>query len=310
MNIAYIITVYHKPNQIVRLIRNLNHEAAHFFVHLDKTKDIRNFKSAFNEIAGFAKVHFLKREDSRWGRWGFTQAMINGLLAIKACPVQFDYVFTLSGQDFPIKPNDYIFSFVEENSGKIFLEHFSMPCIDWNYGGMDRLEHYHFDFLGDEYAYPSKKKLKSFREIFMQQIFKRYFPLPRVYPKKINFFGGSCWFGMPIQTVEYILDYLSQNPDYLRFHKFTYLPDEIFFQTILLNSGRAEIIENIKNQNVTFLEWEGESFVRVFGMEDFSKLASSEKLFARKFDDEAETGFLDFIEEQLLKKIGHSDGGV
>ncbi len=305
MKIAYIITVYHKPEQLVRLVKNLNADQAYFYVHLDKTKDISFFKSSFEEIAKVAKVKFLKREDSRWGRWGFTKAMLNGMEAAAKEKVPFDYIMTLSGQDQPIKSIQYINEFLTINHGKNFIEHFPMPNPEWNFGGMDRVEHYHFDFLGREYSYPPKKKLKSIRDKILNIMFKPVFKLPRVFPKGLLPYGGSCWFCITGSTMNFILEYLQKNPGYLKFQKYTYLADEIFFQTILLNSGNEKVINSIVNENLIHLEWLGERHLIVFKEPDFDKLAQSKKLFARKFDLEQDKVILDLVEQKLLKQNTH-----
>lgn len=300
MKIAYIITVYHKPEQLVRLIRNLNTDYSYFYVHLDSTKDIALFQNSFYEVSRFAKIKFLKRQDSRWGRWGFTKAMINGLIEANKEKDPFDYIITLSGQDQPIKSNNYIEEFFEKNKNKNFIEHFPIPNPEWHYGGLDRLEHFHFDFLGREYAYPPKKKLKSVRDRILTKIYSTYFSLPRKFPAHLKPFGGSCWFCLTGDTIKYILNFLNENPDYMKYHKYTYLADEIFFQTILLNAKDEAILNSIENQNLIYLEWRGERHVVVFNKEDYHKLADSDKLFARKFDLDQDSQILNLVEQKLL----------
>jgi hypothetical protein len=124
--------------------------------------------------------------------------------------------------------------------------------------------------------------------------------LPRKFPEGLRPFGGSCWFCITGDTMKYILTYLKEQPEYMKYHRYTYLPDEIFFQTILLNSKDENIIQNIVNQNVIHIEWEGEKHVVVFKGNDFNQLEASDKLFARKFDLEHDAFILDLVEQKLL----------
>ena len=77
------------------------------------------------------------------------------------------------------------------------------------------------------------------------------------------------------------------------------MPDEIFFQTILLNSPFQRMAVN---DNLRYIEWpnpdSGSPVILCKG--DFGKLISSPKLFARKFDVTVDADVLDLIDQEIL----------
>jgi hypothetical protein len=77
------------------------------------------------------------------------------------------------------------------------------------------------------------------------------------------------------------------------------VPDEIFFQTIILNSSFAR---RAVNDNLRYIEWKDPDAgsPAILRKSDFQKLASSSKLFARKFDMTVDTEVLDFIDREII----------
>jgi hypothetical protein len=90
-----------------------------------------------------------------------------------------------------------------------------------------------------------------------------------------------------------------KNPALVRFFKYVDVPDEIFFQTVLLNSPYRDIIVN---DNLRHIDWKDPTAgsPAVLTRSDFPALAESPKLFARKFDVRVDAGILDMIDERLL----------
>jgi hypothetical protein len=82
------------------------------------------------------------------------------------------------------------------------------------------------------------------------------------------------------------------------------LPDEMFFQTIIMNVTSVEsklVIEN----NLTYLSWESPDApspmtLRSSNLEELKSQDSS--LFARKFDLEEDETILDLIDAEILKE--------
>src|SRR5690606_33204878 len=124
--------------------------------------------------------------------------------------------------DFPIKPIDYIYNYFSNNS-HIYMNYFSIPRVDGRWGADGGLGRY---LLNRKQLPPTIKTL----------------------------FGGSQWWSLPHHAILLIINYITKNPEYLQFYKDTYIPDESFFQTILLN--HKQHLSKITNNNLRLIDWD------------------------------------------------------
>lgn len=289
MKIAYIISAYKYPEQLIRLIDRLNTDRTHFFVHLDKKTDDRIYFYLIDRLKHLSNVRFLERHKCYWGDFGHVNASIKGIKEIFKNNISFDYAVLLTGQDYPIKSNIQIETFFKQNEKKSFMQYFSLPFKVWPEGGLDRIEKWHFNLFNKHLTVPGKRQL----------------------PKGLKPFGGSSYWCLSIECVEYIHDFVINNEDYVRYFKSVYIPDEIFFQTILLNSP---LKDSLINDSLRYTKWAPQTASlkergspMILGKNDFEDMAKSSKLFARKFDLTKDTDVLDLIDEKILSFNGCSE---
>ena len=128
----------------------------------------------------------------------------------------------------------------------------------------------------------------------------------------------SSLISAPHAPFDYIVKFIdSQNTNsYIRFFKYVWCSDEIFFQTLILNSTYAQQcryydqdIKNpkkfMRNENKAYLHYIDWSCNRedpaVFDIGDFQTLKACDALFARKFCEKKSNKLLDDIDHYLLK---------
>ena len=88
------------------------------------------------------------------------------------------------------------------------------------------------------------------------------------------------------------------HPEFVSFFRRVFIPDELFFQTILVNS---ELRNRIVNDDLRYMRWTATgSGPEVLRVDDFDRLRDTESLFARKFDQGVDGRVLELIEEHLL----------
>jgi hypothetical protein len=80
----------------------------------------------------------------------------------------------------------------------------------------------------------------------------------------------------------------------VRFFEHAYVPDEMFFQTLLLNSPLAS---TIVNDDLRLIKWPGPAILTAA---DWNDILRSPDLFARKFDENVDASILDSIDRDLL----------
>jgi hypothetical protein len=283
MRIAYIISAYKLPEQLHRLILKLNNDCNTFFVHVDKKTPADVYAEMVRDTGHLSNVNFLKRHRCYWGGFGHVQATIAGIIALFNKNIPFDYAILLTGQDYPIKTNVQISAFLEQNRGKSFMEYFPLPNDNWENGGLERLEQWHLYTSNRHFVFPKN------RDFFIK----------RKFPRGFQPFGGSSYWCLSRESIGYLHRFILHNHKFVNFFKYVDVPDEIFFQTILLNSPQAGCIVN---DDLRYIEWKDpdSGSPSILVKEDFEKLAKSTKLFARKFDRLVDAEILDQIDQQLL----------
>jgi len=207
----------------------------------------------------------------------------------------------LSGQDYPLRSHENLDRFMEEHWESIFIEHFQLPASVWPEGGLDRIQDYHF---GDRQC----RNWRLFSKC-VSELCNRSGICKRAQPGNPVPFGGSSWWSIPYHAAEVICDFIRKTPEYLRFHRFSLLPDEMVVQTILLNSADERIRLNIVNDNLRFIHWPVSTALHpaVLTEKNFEELRDSGKFFARKFDMAEDPEILGKLDELRCVETCGSD---
>ncbi|GGB87096.1 beta-1,6-N-acetylglucosaminyltransferase [Dyadobacter sediminis] len=279
MKIAHLILAHSQPAQLERLIDSLQHENAYFFIHIDQ----KATESNFDFLAARDRVFLISnREKVFWGAYSMVQATLNGFLAIARSGLQIDLVNLLSGSDYPLKSAEEIHDFFEKNPDKNFMEYKFIP-EEWR-EAETRFTEYHLT----NYRFRGKTML--------QRWMNKFLPVRKM-PDLLVPVGKSQWLSITMEAVQFIITYLDEHPEVVRFFKLTWAPDEMIFQTILYNSTfRSKLINN----NLRYIDWSaGNASPKTLDYEDVGKLLASPALFARKFDLVKYPEILDMLDKRI-----------
>lgn len=298
MRIAYIILAHKNPAQLGRLLTALDSDGAGFFIHIDKKVDSSAFRQVAGGLALKAEVQFVNREDGRWGRLGIVKGTVHALAAILAGADPYHRIVLLSGMDYLLAGPHQIRAFFARNPDKNYMTHFPIEeTSKWRV----RLSAYHFNLLGKYMAYPSASK--SWKRKLLDTVLFFKYPRKRQFPAYLTPYGGSQWWCITAELARYVLDFLRDHPDYVAYHEDSLLPDEMFFQTIVLNARDEKILGSLVNDNLKFIDWSRpKPRPAVFTHRDFDLLCNSGKLFARKFDVDKDTAIFDLLDERIKLK--------
>lgn len=257
-----------------------------FFVHVDARceYDEDEFEAMLDEDVDLFMLE--PRRNAEWGGFSLVQVTVK-LMECCLLKGEYDYVSLLSGQDFPVTPSTGITEFLTRNKGMEFIEYFDLPNEKrWRgYFGMCRFEQFWMiDSLGFE----------ACKFIVDQQLREG---IKRTLPAGLTPYGGSQWFTITLACAKYIVEYLRQTPEFFSYFRLTLASDEVFFNTIIMNSPFAA---NVVNNNLRKIDWlRGPDFPRTFRESDLAELVSSNCLFARKFDVTIDDQVLTQIENYL-----------
>jgi hypothetical protein len=103
-------------------------------------------------------------------------------------------------------------------------------------------------------------------------------PFPRHLDVK---FKGSGWFMLTREFCEWLLS-SPITPKVERLVKYTWTPDEIFFQVVVMNSTYQNQMAEHYGREIIWPR--GMSRPKTLTMDDYERLSASSALFARKFD--------------------------
>ena len=266
MEIAYIISAYQYPEHLVRLVERLHTNTTSFFIHIDKKTNLDVYTKIVQGTKNLPGVHFLKRHLCYWGGFGHVQATLEGIHEILMRDIPFEIVILLTGQDYPIKSNEYIHGFMQKSKGKSFMNFFPLPSDQWLDGGLQRIDRWHIRLRNRHLIFPKNRNS----------------PIKRKFPSGAQPYGGSSYWCLTRECIEYIYKHIQEHPSFVNFFRWVDVPDELFFQTVLLNSP---LRETIINDDLRYIEWRDpeSGSPAVLGKDDLEKMMNSPKLFARKF---------------------------
>lgn len=224
---------------------------------------------------------------------GISLVNVELLLLKKAISVgRYQHYHLLSGSDLPIKTQDQIISFFDENMNKEFIR-FEKP----NYVYQDRTRYYHF--LQDKIGRSHNLFFRG-SEILLVQM-QKILHIHR--NRKIEFQKGTQWFNITDGLARYVVEKESWIK---KVFKYTYCSDEIFLQTILISSPYKNNLyhkefDNDPHAIMRLIDWNrGKPYT--FRSSDYDELCESDMLFARKFDASVDSEIIKSIEKKFSDK--------
>jgi len=301
MKIIYLITAHKNPAQIARLVNRLNDDEVSFLIHIDKKTDTSLYKQTI-DLCSSDNVQFIEpRVSCNYMCFGILSATIKGLQ--QSLKSEFDFLINLSGQDYPIKSNERIKAFLSANRGRSFMSYHTLPFEGWlPNGGLNRYESWNIEIGNRQLFIPLEpiqfQTLHKMKLEFVIKAANLLLPKRRSFLEGFQPYGGWAFWCLARKHVEYADEFIEKNRSFVNYFKHVSVPDEMFFQTLFMNS---QYKGDFVSDDLRFIEWvEGDSHPKIFTEKDFDKIANSEKLFARKFDMSIDKKILERIDKELL----------
>lgn len=293
MKICYLLLCHKNINQINELINALDSKESFFIIHFDKKFYLNQ---SVDLLINKKNIYLINKYDSTDISWGSCSMIRATLKMIDYAYNNFnpDYFILLSGQDLPIVSKSDILDFLSADKHMNYID--VMKRSDRLYPiFLKRTQLYYFpsmigkgkfaSFLRKLYKLISGGKSHTF------SIFKRKWDF------EFEFEFGSQWWILTKEAIIWMMDYLRNNPEYIKYFENVYIPDECFFQTLFM----ASPYKNKKKSNLTYINWKKNMTPspEIFLYEDLNQLYEIRKsrkfLFARKFDEQVDDNIIKFI---------------
>ena len=256
-----------------------------------------------------------------WGDYSLVEQYIHSLRWCRE-NLRWDWISTVTGQSYPLRPLYLYERFVEESGKNGFVRYFdAMSDETWRNGILPRGEgerrYMYRYFKLPRFAYGHRmpaglvSALHWAREKLNQiQPFVRVVPMPRgatrfgirrwklPFPEGFTLCCGRQSFQIDLKACDYVLDYLRRNPGYESFFKRCLIPDEGFFTTMLANAQGMEIISDA----LRYIKWSsriGAARGAVIQADETEAALQSEKAFGLKFDENTAPDALSLVDQRL-----------
>lgn len=314
MRIAYMILAHDQPELFGRLVRAVHADNVSIYAHIDAKFDEAPFRAAVNGVP----VEFVTdRIKVNWGGYSQVESMLK-LLTLASRSARHDYLIFLSGRDYPLRPHRELVSLLSGAPTRSYMNFYALA------DGTDFVAKVRNYCYYDLYAKVPTRFLKRVANRLVKEISAR---LPdRKFVADMQPYRGSTSWCITGDIAEYIVGFVESpaNSDYLRFFRSVSCCDEIFFQTIVLNSPYASTLNRfdvdgikrpgeMKNENkasLHYIDWDPRrEDPAILDERDLAAMQASGKYFARKFDAVRSAKVLDTLDSvrQRNNEPEHTD---
>ena len=270
IRIAYILLCHKEPDAIIAQAELLTSQGDAIAIHFDKSAPTEAYEAIAAALGDNPNVVFPKRRvKGGWGEWSLVEGTLIALEAAEQAFPDASHFYFISGDCMPIKPRAYIARFLAEHDMD-FVEHHDFFESNWIKTGMkeDRLFYRHF--------FNERER----KDLFYKSLnLQRALGLKRSVPADVRIFIGSQWCVLRRSTTEAVLDLVRTRRDIVRFFKTTWIPDETFFQSLVMHLVPRN---EVHNGTLTFLAFSDYGLPFVLYDDHLELIQSQPFLFARK----------------------------
>ena len=284
---AIMILAHSGVDLLNKLLELLDSKYFDIYLHLDIKSDILDHQLYSCQISDF----FLYRKyDVIWADYSMVETEL--FLFEEAHKMHYEYYHLISGCDLPLKTNKEIYTFFHNNFPKEFIHFEDSTVLDYK---LEWIQYYHNVFR-------TKNDLSAMNYDFLCTKKQQQDGINRIANDTNTFRFGANWVSVTDELIEYILSkrgYIEE-----RF-PFTKSSDEIFIQTLVYNSKfRERLFYDKYDSNyvacMRLIDWQ-KGCPYVWQNCDYDVLKSSDRLFARKFDDKIDSEIINRIYEDIKK---------
>ena len=274
VQIAYILLCHKNPHGVIQQARMLTAQGDRIAIHVDRNAPPAMWAEITQALGEDPNVVLCERVKCGWGEWSLVQATLNALRAARKAFPDATHFYFISGDCMPTKSRAHIARFLAEND-RDFVEHHDFFESDWIKTGI-RAERLHYRHYFNERA----QKALFYGSLRLQ----RALGLDRQTPRDLKIYIGSQWCVLRRGTVDRVMAMIAERRDIVRFFSTTWIPDETFFQSLVMHvTPRAEVA----NRTLTFLAFSDYGLPLVFHDDHYDLIRTQTHLFARKVSENA-----------------------
>lgn len=290
---AYLIIAHHQLRQLKILMKLLDDERNDIYLHIDKKSKILD-RNNLETCLVKSKLFLVDSLDIVWG--DYSQVKCEMRLLGQAVKGDYAYYHLISGVDLPLKTQDEIHAFFDENPEVEYIQFNDFEIKD-EY--VERIKYYHF------FQRLAGRKMGFWYYLDRVSIkIQKFLKISRLKKSDWQIQKGTNWFSITDHMAKYVV---SKEHWVKKYCSYSRCADELFLQTISFNSPyRKNIVSpNFINDHYSCLrkiDWKrGNPYT--FRKCDYEELIQSPHMFARKFDDSVDGEIINILKEYLEGKM-------
>lgn len=314
MILRCLILVHKNITQLERLISQLNHPDIYIFIHIDRKMIISD-----NEIKRLINIHdriylLPTRFSNYLDCFSLVETTIELIKFARSIQPTGGYYMLMSGQDYCIKPVRNLINYLSDNYPKPFIDCTPYDLTNWIYYKFRKTIFQHKLF---QYRIQSPSALNILIRIFAKALDILTPESFSIYNKIKDFhiplYGGSAWWVLPDITINEIIDLLPIYKDFVNLYKYSFTPEETFFQTFTMLTSQSALvpvnpIDQVSQNCLTYANFSplGKASVGhpfILQESDLVWLLERKEFVARKFDMTIDHVIMDKIDSILDNEI-------
>ncbi|MGR3625563.1 MAG: DUF5928 domain-containing protein [Limimaricola sp.] len=268
--LAFILLCHKDPEAVIVQARGLAASGDAVAVHLDARAPRAAWDRLRDGLAGHPRVALVERRHRcDWGGWSLVAATISALrLALQRFP-DASHFYLLSGDCVAIKSAAHAHAMLAAEEAD-WIESVDFFEGGWIRTGIseERLTRWH----------PFNERARK-RLFYASLDLQRRLGLRRRLPPGIRPMIGSQWWCLRRATIIAVLDFLDARPDVRRLFRWSWIPDETLFQTLVRHLVPRE---EIRSRSLTFLAFSDYGMPATLHDDHHDMLLAQDALFARK----------------------------
>lgn len=268
---VFLIMARSVSEELKNLLTSLDYENNDIYLHIDAKNRVEHLD--INNYCVHADLTIVNSIKVSWAAYSQIKTELVLLKAAVQSPQKYEYIHLLSENDLPVKSNEAL-----HNYFKIKNTEFIEVTNTNDEVSLEKIKYYYIlqEFVGKKHGliWLAQKILVLFEKVFR---INRLNKLPyMMVAKRPNYFSITENFA------QYILHHEAEIGQFFSSGRSA---DEIFLQTLLLDSNFKQNISSSVQANFRYVRWKHENspdFLTV--SEDFKEISSNQNLvFARKF---------------------------
>jgi hypothetical protein len=316
-NVIYFLQTHTRPAQVARLVKVITESNPDAFVLI--SHDVGGQPLDVAGLQALGNVHVLLHQGN-YGDFSHLDRYFAAVDWLEQNGIEYNWLENLSGQDYPLRPIPEIEAELGSTSFDGFLLYSAVfpervpPHADHGAVGYRLTPPFdaamRYDYRHWRVGKATELKCRLMYPLMALNLVQPWIRVSSsyavvgvrrrhsVFGPDFHCYGGSFFCTLRAECVRYLREYARANPRVVDFFRATMAPEETFFHSVLVNSGRFKLTTDYKR----YIDWTGGKYThpKTLGVKDAPALLASDAHWARKLDLTKEPKLFDLLDQRIL----------